>query len=65
MWDLFCTRDSSLINKSISDLLKERNRKDSEGKRIVEVSEELLNQLSLTHYLSKNKVKALFLLPTS
>ena len=58
MLDVFSTRDSNMDNKFISHLLKEKNRKDSEGKSIVEVSEEVLNQLHSVHFFfSKKKVK--------
>ena len=43
MWDIFRTKDSSMANKFISYSLKERNRKDKDGERTVEVSEEVLN----------------------
>ena len=62
MWDVFSTRDSSMAHKFISHSLKVRNRKDSEGERIVEVSEKVLNQLHSTHYFSKKKGNALFML---
>ena len=52
MWDVFSTRDSNMTHKFISNSLKEKNRKDSEGERIVEVSEEVLNQLHSAHYFS-------------
>ena len=52
MRDLFSTRDSNMTHKFISHSLKARNRKDSEGERIVEVSEEVLNQLHSAHYFS-------------
>ena len=65
MWDIFSTKDSSMANKFISHSLKERNLKDSEGERTVEVSEEVLNQLHSAHYFSKKKGKALFMLSVS
>ena len=65
MWDVFSTRDSNMAHKFISHSLKERNRKDSEGERMVEVSEEVLNQLHSAHYFSKKKGKALFMLSAS
>ena len=55
MWDVFSTRDSSMANEFISHSLKERNRKDSEGERIVEVSEEVINQMHSAHYFSKKR----------
>ena len=55
MWDVFNTRDSSMAHKFISHSFKERNRKDSENERMVEVSEEVLNQLHSAHYFSKKK----------
>ena len=45
--------------------MNEWNRKDSEGERMVEVSEEVLNQLHSAHYFSKLKGKALFMLSAS
>ena len=65
MWDVFSTRDSSMAHKFTSHSLKERNRKDSEGERMVEVSEEVLNQLHSAHFFSKKKGKALFMLSAS
>ena len=65
MWDIFSTKDSSMANKFISHSLKERNLKDFEGERTVEVSEDVLNQLHSAHYFSKKKGKALFMLSAS
>ena len=65
MWDIFSTKDSSIANKFISHSLKERNLKDNEGERTVEVSEDVLNQLHSAHYFSKKKGKALFILSAS
>ena len=65
MWDIFSTKDSSMVNKFISHSLKERNLKDSKGERTVEVSEDVLNQLHSAHYFSKKKGKALFMLSAS
>ena len=65
MWDIISTKDSSMANKFISHSLKERNLKNSEEERIVEVSEEVLNQLHSAHYFSKKKGKAFFLLSAS
>ena len=65
MQHIFSTKDSSMANKFISHSLKERNLKDSEGERTVEVSEEVLNQLHSAQYFSKKKGKALFMLSAS
>ena len=65
MWNIFSTKDSSMANKFISHSLKERNLKDNEGERTVEVSEDVLNQLHSAHYFSKKKGKALFMLSAS
>ena len=65
MWDVFSTRDTSMAHKFISHSLKKRNRKDSEGERIIEISEEVHNQLHSAHYFSKKKCKALFMLSAS
>ena len=65
MWDIFSTKDSNMASKFISHLLKERNLKNSEGERTVEVSEDVLNQLHSAHYFSKKKEKALFMLSSS
>ena len=65
MWDIFSTKDSSTANKFIFHSLKERNLKDNEGERTVEVSEDVLNQLHSVHYFSKKKGKALFMLSAS
>ena len=54
-----------MTNKFISHSLKVKNLKDKEGERIVGVSEEVLNQLLSTHYFSKKKGKALFMLSAS
>ena len=62
MCDIFSTKDSS---KFISHSLKERNLKDFEGERTVEVSEDVLNRLHSAHYFSKKKGKALFMLSAS
>ena len=45
--------------------LKERNLKDKEGERTVEVSEDVLNQLHGARYFSRKKGKALYMLSTS
>ena len=58
MWDVLTTRNSSMAHKFNSHSLKEWNRKDCEGERTVEVSEEVLNQLHSAHYFSKKKGKA-------
>ena len=65
MWDIFSTRDSNIGNRFISHSLKERNQEEKEGDRIVEVSENVLNQLQAAHYFSKKKGKALFMLKAS
>ena len=65
MWDIFSTKDSSTVTKFISHSLKERNLKDFEGERTVEVSEDVLNQLYSNNYFSKKKGKALFILSAS
>ena len=57
MWDIFSTKDSSMANKFISHSLKERNLKDFEGEKTVEVSEDVLNKLHSVHYFFKKKVK--------
>ena len=57
MLDIFSTRDSNMANKFISFSLKERNIKDEEGERTVEVSEDVLNQFHAAHYFSKKKGK--------
>ena len=54
-----------MANKFISHSLKERNLKNSEGERTVEVSEDVLKQLHSVHYFSKKKAKALFILSAS
>ena len=65
LWDIFWTMDSDLANKFIAHSLKERNLKDQEGDKTVEVSEDVLNQLHSAHYFSKKKGKALFMLTAS
>ena len=65
MWDIFSTKDSSTVTKFISHSLKERNLKDFEGERTVEVSEDVLNQLYSNNYFKKKKGKALFILSAS
>ena len=65
MWDILSTKDSSMVNKLIFHLLKERNLKDFEGERTVEVSEDVFNQLHSAHYFSKKKGIVLFMLSTS
>ena len=57
--------DPDLANKFIADSLKERNHKDQEGDKTIEVSEDVLNQLHSAHYFSKKKRKALFMLTAS
>ena len=54
-----------MANKFISFSLKERNLKNEEGERTVEVYEDVLNQLHAAHYFSKKKGKALYMLSTS
>ena len=54
-----------MANKFISHSLNERNLKNLEGERTVEVSEDVLNQLHSAHYFSKKKDKALFMLSVS
>ena len=44
-----------LANKFISHSLKERNLKNKEGDKTVEVFEDVLNQLHSAHYFSKRK----------
>ena len=65
LWDIFWTMDSDFANKFIVHSLKEKNLKDQEGDKTIEVSEDVLNQLHLVHYFSKNKGKALFMLTAS
>ena len=65
LWNIFSTKDSSMANKFISHSLKERNLKDKDDERTVEVSEEVLNQLPSTHYISKKKGKVLFMFSES
>ena len=65
LWDIFWTMDSDLANKFIAHSLKERNHKDQEGDKTIEVSEDVLNQLHSAHYFSKKKRKALFMLTAS
>ena len=65
MWDVFSIRDSRMAHKFISHSLNERNKKASEGERIVEASEEVLNQLHSTHFIQRKKGKALFMLSVS
>ena len=65
MWDIFSPKGSSMTNKFISHSLKERNLKNFEGERKVEVSEDVLNQLHSSHYFSKKKGKALYILSAS
>ena len=59
LWDKFRTMDPDLANKCIAHSLKERNHKDQEGDKTIEVSECVLNQLHSAHYFSKKKGKAL------
>ena len=59
LWDIFWTMDPDLANKFIAHSLKERNHKDQEGDKTIEVSEDVLNQLHSAHYFSKKKGKAL------
>ena len=65
LWDIFWTMDPDLANKFIAHSLKERNHKDQEGDKTIEVSEDVLNQLHSAHYFSKKKGKALFMLTAS
>ena len=65
LWDIFWTMDPDLANKFIAHSLKERNLKDQEGDKTIEVSEDVLNQLHSAHYFSKKKGKALFMLTAS
>ena len=57
--------DPYLANRFIAHSLKERNHKDQEGDKTIEVSEDVLNQLHSAHYFSKKKGKALFMLTAS
>ena len=57
--------DPDLTNKFIAHSLKERNHKDQEGDKTIEVSEDVLNKLHSAHYFSKKKGKALFMLTAS
>ena len=50
-----------MANKFISFSLKERNLKDEEGERTVEVSEDVLNQIHAAHKFSKKKGKTLYI----
>ena len=65
LWDIFWTMDRDLVNTFIAHSLKERNHKDQEGDKTVEVLEDVLNQLHSAHYFSKKKGKALFMLTAS
>ena len=65
LWDIFKTMDPDLANKFIADSLKERNHKDQEGDKTIEVTEDVLNQLHSAQFFSKKKGKALFMLTTS
>ena len=65
LWDIFWTMDLDLANKFIAHSLKERNHKDQEGDKTIEVSEDVLNKLHSAHYFSKKKWKALFMLTAS
>ena len=65
LWDIFWTMDQDLANKFIARSLKERNHKDQEGDKTIEVSEDVLNQLHSAHYFPKKKGKALFMLTAS
>ena len=65
LWDIFWTMDPDLANKFIAHSLKERNHKDQEGDKTIEVSEDVLNQLHSANYFSKKKGKALFMLTAS
>ena len=65
MWDIFSTSDSNMANKFILFSLKERNLKDEEGDRTVEVSEDVKDQFHAAHYFLKKKGKALYMLSTS
>ena len=56
--------DPDLTNKFIAHSLKERNHKDQEGDKTIEMSEDVLNQLHSVHYFPK-KGKALFMLTAS
>ena len=61
MLEIFSTGDSNMANKFISFSLKERNLKDEEGDRTVEVSEDVLNQLNAALNFSIKKGKALYI----
>ena len=52
---IFSTKDSIMVNKFVSYSLKERNYKNDEGERTVEVSEDVINQLHAAHYSLKRK----------
>ena len=54
-----------MAKKFISHSLKERNLKDFEGERTIEVSEDVLNQLHSAHYFLKKKGKTLLMLSAS
>ena len=54
-----------MANKFILFLLKEKNLKEEEDGRTVEVSEDVLNQLQAAHYFSMKKGKALYMLSKS
>ena len=54
-----------MVYKFISFSLKEIQLKDGEGKRTVQVSEDVLNQLHAAHYFSQKKWKALDMLTAS
>ena len=62
---IFWTMNPDLVNKFIVHSLKERNHKDQEGNKTIEVSEDVLNQLHSAHYFSKKKGKVLFMLIVS
>ena len=57
LWDIFWTMDPDLANKFIAHSLKERNHKDQEGDKTIEVSEDVLNHYIQHTIFPKRKEK--------
>ena len=62
MWDIFCTQNPEIANKFVKNSLTQRSKQEGNEEKIIEVTENFLNQLHSANYFSKKKGKALFML---
>ena len=64
-WDIFSTLNQQLAEKFIDHSIKERNKQIVTQESKIEISEEIMNQINMKHFYSKQKRRALSMLVTS